>query len=101
MGKFSFILANALGLLLMGCHDNSKAQAEQLAIMQARLGEQEHQNHLLQAQAKEKEEQRMREEELRKADERAWAEQNAHKTANTKTKQPNQPETPTNSPKSA
>lgn len=46
----------------------------------------------------------MREEELRKADERAWAEQNAHKTANTKTKQPNQLETPTNSsnsPKSA
>lgn len=62
MGKFSFILANVLGLLLMGCHDNSKAQAEQLAIMQARLDEQERQNHLLQAQAKEKEEQRMREE---------------------------------------
>lgn len=95
MGKFSFISIGVLGLLLIGCNDN-KAQTEQLAKIQARLDEQERQNHLLQAQVKEKEEQRAREEELRKADAQAQDTQNAKNTqANTKT---NQPTAPTNTP---
>lgn len=64
MGKFSFLCFFAV--LLAGCFSDNKAQAEQIAKIQAQLDEQERQNHLLQAQMAQKEEERLREEELRK-----------------------------------
>lgn len=74
MGKLYFLSISLGVLLLLGCSNDNKAQAEQLARMQAKLDEQERQNHLLQAQAQEEERRKQHEEELQKAREEMKAE---------------------------
>lgn len=85
-------MALTLSLLLSACSDNKKAQAEQLAQMQAKIEEQERQN----AQMQQAAERARQEEELRKAKEEAKLELEAELEAKRTKEQVTSPQTNAN-----
>lgn len=84
-------LVLAVAVSLSGCFDDKKAQAEQLAQMQAKIEEQERQNSLMQAQMQQEAERVRHEEELRKAKEEAKQEIEAELKSKLTKEQPTPP----------
>lgn len=86
-------------VLLSACFDDKKAQAEQLAQMQAKIEEQERQNSLMQAQMQQEAERVRHEEELRKAKEEAKQEIEAELKSKLTKEQATTPPPQTDTPK--